>query len=121
MVTLFFLILCLSLNVLIYFWLKPGRSLLYQLAIVILFFLMIVIFLKLFVSIDFKNKPTDTSFFLLMGSSWVILLFNFMRDITSRIHGQNVYGFLNNPLVFVIAVTTFQFFLIVTGAIFFLT
>lgn len=114
------------LNCSIFYFLKSENGLKKILLYAFVYFIIALIFKKIYILLDFKAMPNDYGFFLLLMFSWTMILMHFIKNLNNRrVNIAKRLQMEDNQLItpstyltfIVISVTAFQLYLILSKTI----
>ncbi len=113
-------------NCSIFYFLKSENELKKILLYALVYFIIALIFTKIYILLDFKTMPNDFGFFLLLMFSWTMILMHFIKNLNNRrVNIAKRLQMEDNQLItpsayltfIVISVTAFQLYLILSKTI----
>ena len=113
-------------NCSIFYFLKSENGLKKILLYAFVYFIIALIFTKIYILLDFKAMPNDYGFFLLLMFSWTMILMHFIKNLNNRrVNIAKPLQMEDNQLItpstyltfIVISVTAFQLYLILSKTI----
>ncbi|MET3028459.1 hypothetical protein ABXT06_17390 [Flavobacterium sp. UW10123] len=113
-------------NCSIFYFLKSENGLKKILLYALVYFIIALIFTKIYILLDFKAMPNDFGFFLLLMFSWTMILMHFIKNLNNRrVNIAKRLQMEDNQLItpsayltfIVISVTAFQLYLILSKTI----